>query len=325
MRSRATCAPTALDGGVVADVEVDDLDLAAELGRPASRVRRWLPGRPDQHEVGAGLREPEGDGLAEAATGAGDDGAPAVQVERRATARPPSGGHRSSSATGRQVGVGVVLAGHRPDEGVGAGAGAGVDGPRRRDDGLAVAHDEVAGGAGLAHEVEDPVVLVEVDVQVDLGAAVVQVRREGVPHRAVGDHGDAELEHRRLQLLAPRRSGRGCARWRPRRAERDRLDLGVAEQRRGVRRVRGRGDEVEGGVGAGEGDLAAAADEQAVEVVELELLAVDQDVPGLPDVDDAELAALQVGLGAEDLGPGRQLELAVPGTAPPTTSRSSCV
>ena len=49
----------------------------------------------------------------------------------------------------------------------------------------------------------------------------------------------------------------------------------------GVRRVRGRGDEVEGGVGAGEGDLAAPADEEAVEVVELELLAVDEDVARL--------------------------------------------
>ena len=77
-------------------------------------------------------------------------------------------------------------------------------------------------------------------------------------------------------------------------AQRDRLDLGVAQRSGGVGGVRRRGDEVEGGVGAGEGDLAAAADVEPVEVLELELLPVDEDVAGLPDVDDAELAALEV-------------------------------
>ena len=186
-------------------------------------------------------------------------------------------------------------------------------------------HDEVAGGAGLAHEVEDPVVLGEVDVAVDLGAAVVQVRREGVPHRAVGDDGDAELQHRGLQLLAP-----GVA-------EEAALVGGAGEPSAtgstslwlssvgGVRRVGRRGDEVEGGLGAGEGDLAPAADEEAVEVVELELLAVDEDVAGAADVDDAELAALEVGLGAEHVVQAGRSSWPVPGTAPPMTSRSSWV
>ena len=192
-----------------------------------------------------------------------------------------------------------------------------MEGPRRRDDGLPVAHHEVAGGARLAQEVEDAAVLGQVDVEVDLGAAVVQVRRQRVPHRAVGEHCDAELQGGRLQLGPP-----GVAEQRPLAGARGGADghpVDVAvDQRRGrVGGARGCGHEVEGGVGAGEGDLAAATDVQPVEVTQLELLPVDEDVTGLPDVDDTELTTLQVRLDAEHLGPRRQLEALVAGDRSP--------
>ena len=72
------------------------------------------------------------------------------------------------------------------------------------------------------------------------------------------------------------------------------------------------GHEVEGGLGAGEDDLAATTDEQAVEVVELELHAVDEHVAGLADVDDPQLAALEVRRRTEHV-PARELELPVTG------------
>ncbi len=84
-----------------------------------------------------------------------------------------------------------------------------------------------------------------------------------------------------------------------------------------VRGTRGGGHEVEGGVGAREGDLAAAADVQPVEVAQLELLAVHEDVPGLADVDDAELATRQVRLDTQHLGPRGQPETFVAGDRSP--------
>jgi hypothetical protein len=171
----------------------------------------------------------------------------------------------------------------------------------------------VSRGAGLAQEVEDAVVLGQVDVQVDLGTTVVQVRRHRVPHRPAGDDGDAELEPGRRQVRAPRVAVEVALAGALRGAERDRLDVGVAQCDGRVRHVGDGRDEVEGRVRAGEGDLAPTTDEQTVEMVQLELLAVDQDVAGLADVDDAELAALQVGVDPEDLGPGGEVELAASG------------
>ena len=230
------CAPDGGDGRVVAHVEVDHLDVAAELADELLGLGLAV-GEADEHQVGARLGEAERDALAETAAGAGDDGEPAGEVERRAALGGQVAAHRSSRETGREVGVLVVLAGHRPDEGVGAGAGAGVDGPRRRDDGLPVGDDQVPRGAGLAEEVEDPVVVGQVDVQVDLGTTVVQVRRHRVPHRAVGDDGDAELQPRRRQVRAPRVAVEVALAGALGGAERDRLDVGVAERDGRVRHV----------------------------------------------------------------------------------------
>src|SRR5687768_17258197 len=82
------------------------------------------------------------------------------------------------------VGVIEVLAAHRPDEAIVARAGTHVDRPRRRHHRLAVGDHDVALRIGLAHEVVDAVVLAEVEVEVNLGAAVVQVRRHRVPDAA---------------------------------------------------------------------------------------------------------------------------------------------
>src|SRR5690606_32390050 len=96
------------------------------------------------------------------------------------------------------VGVVEVLAAHRPDEGVVGRAGPHVDRPRRRDHRLVVAHDDVALRVGLAHEVVDAVVLAEIEVEIDLAAAVVQVRRHRVPDAARLEHGQAQQQLRGL-------------------------------------------------------------------------------------------------------------------------------
>ena len=81
--------------------------------------------------LGAGAGQAEGDRLADAGVGAGDErGA----CRRGGRGRSPQVLHRHHV----HVLVVDVVAGHRPDEGIGRGAGAGVDRPGRRDRALLV-------------------------------------------------------------------------------------------------------------------------------------------------------------------------------------------
>ena len=132
-----------------------DRRVEGELERPRrqalggdqreGRVERRAAGG---DHLGPGAGHAEGDRLADAGVGAGDERDLAVEAEGVA--------HRSASiATMSMSRVVDVVAGHRPDEGVGLGAGAGVDRPGRRDRALLVGEDEVAGLARLAHQVED--------------------------------------------------------------------------------------------------------------------------------------------------------------------------
>src|SRR4030095_9352636 len=93
------------------------------------------------------------------------------------------------------VGVIQVLAAHRPDEAVAASTGAHVNGPGRRDHGFFVLQHQTARLVGLAHEVHHALRalvlrrIFQVEVEIHLGAAVVQMRRHRVPDAA-------RLEHR---------------------------------------------------------------------------------------------------------------------------------
>src|SRR6478672_2863434 len=82
------------------------------------------------------------------------------------------------------VGEGLVFAAHRPTEAVAGGAAAGVDGPRRREHDLAIGHPQRAGFLRLAHHVKDAVGGGNVEITIDLAAAVVGVARHGVPDAA---------------------------------------------------------------------------------------------------------------------------------------------
>ena len=66
-------------------------------------------------------------------------------------------------------------------------------------------HDQVARVLGRAHEVDDALGRVQVEVEVDLGAPRVRVRRQRVPDAAGLDVG-----HAHHQLAAARRPSRGC-------------------------------------------------------------------------------------------------------------------
>src|SRR5690606_4018400 len=209
------------------------------------------------------------------------------------------------------VGVVEVLAAHRPDEGVVGGARAHVDRPRRRDHGLVVGHHDVALRVGLAHEVVDAVVLAQVEVEVDLAAAVVQVRRHGVPDAARLEHGQAQQQLRGLaglghDELVDRALVAGFQRSA---VERHRvLDRQLLRLEARVRRRRG---EVElgrvGGIVRGEGHvLAAHGHVQPVLRPQRVLGAVDGDLAGAAaDVDHAQLAALEEGMALGRLRIGR--------------------
>ena len=59
-----------------------------------------------------------------------------------------------------------------------------MDRPGGADDRLLVAHDDVAGLIALAHEVHHEGILGQVEVEIDLHAAVMGVAGHGVPHGA---------------------------------------------------------------------------------------------------------------------------------------------
>src|SRR4029079_5328835 len=101
------------------------------------------------------------------------------------------------------VGVVEVLAAHRPDEAVAASTGAHVNGPGGRDPGFFVLQHQAARLGGLAHEMHHPLralvlrrVLFEIEVEIDLGATIVHMRRHRVPDAARLEHRQSEQELR---------------------------------------------------------------------------------------------------------------------------------
>ena len=127
-----------------AEIGLDGVELAArsQHGR-AGFIRRRAA---HSNDVRAGPRQGNGDGLPDAGVGAGDQRGAAVKIEEIGHGEPRARVPRSPQRrSGDHVHVLVVLvvAGHRPDERVAAGAGAHVNGPRRRDHGLLVRHDDV--------------------------------------------------------------------------------------------------------------------------------------------------------------------------------------
>ena len=146
--------------------------------------------RPTPITAPPALRDRHRDALADAGIGAGDHDALAGQAEGGKVA------HRRSCDRHRiDVGVVDIVAGHRPDEGVVRGAGAGMDRPARRQHRLLALHHDMPRLVRLAHEVEHPRRLRQVEIEIDLHAPVVDVARHGVPHRARRElrHADHEL------------------------------------------------------------------------------------------------------------------------------------
>ena len=155
--------------------------------RGTARRRRGRPPpvssiaeRPTATMPAPASRQRDGDRLPEAGVGAGDDGRAAREVEWSHRAPHRRCVHRDHVHV-REV---LVVAAHRPDEGVVAGADAGMDRPARGQDRLLVRDHEVLRLVGLAHEMDHPRVGGEVEIDVDLRAAVVHVGRHGVPHAA---------------------------------------------------------------------------------------------------------------------------------------------
>ena len=126
--------------------------------------------------------ERDGDRLAQAGIGAGDECALARQIEEGRHALCP---HRSSDMATMSMSVIVlVVAAHRPDEGIVAGADAGMDRPAGRQDRLLVRHDQVRVSFGSPMRCTTRASSSEIEIEVGLRAAVVRVARHGVPHAA---------------------------------------------------------------------------------------------------------------------------------------------
>jgi hypothetical protein len=88
-----------------------------------------------------------------------------------------AGAHEDASGAGKAVGVVVADA-------VRVGAGAHMHRPGRRDDDGLVAQYQMAQGVRLSHVMEDPFVLGQVEVQIDLRSALMNMGRHRVPHAA---------------------------------------------------------------------------------------------------------------------------------------------
>ena len=162
----------------------------------------------------------------------------------------------------------------------------------------------MAGIVGLAHEVEDDLVLRHFKVEVHLHAALVGVGRHGVPHAAGREdrhaHGElAGLQHVGMDELVDHALVAGL-----RRAAGLLGRVGDADQPVLVAAMGRGGHHVElGGLGrmvAGEQHLLGpAGDVQAVLVAQLVHLAVHGDGAGAAHVEHAALPALQEVAGAE--------------------------
>jgi len=162
----------------------------------------------------------------------------------------------------------------------------------------------VLGGVGGAHEVNDAVGGVYVEVEVDLAAAHVGVRRHGVPVAAGGEEGEAHDELAALDAVGEDGLVDGALVAGFERAEFEAFEVGEFDHRGGVGGVGEVAEQVKGGgvggVGAGEDDgFGAAAGVENVHLGEVVGLAVDGDGAGAAGVEDAQFAALEEGFGAE--------------------------
>ena len=149
----------------------------------------------DRGDVGAGLGQRERDALAEAGVGAGDERDLAGRGRKDGSSRLL----QLADVEHVHVGVVQVLAAHRPDEGVVRGARAHVDRPRRATSPLPRWRStmwRVASGSPMKWKTRSS--SPQAEVEIDLAAAVVEVRRHGVPDAAGLQHGQAQQQLRRL-------------------------------------------------------------------------------------------------------------------------------
>src|SRR5690606_17679003 len=174
---------------------------------------------------------------------------------------------------GVHVVEGLVLPGHRPDEGVGGCSHSGVHGPARGDHGLLIGDGHVPGLVGTTEEVDDARLLGEVEVEVALGTTIMRVRGHGVPHRAGMESGHAHddlagLHAALMDVLVQRAAVRG-----QRIAELANVPLPRGDERGRMRGMGGRGEDIEARVGRHPGGErhrgGAAPDVQAGPVGEL--------------------------------------------------------
>jgi hypothetical protein len=80
----------------------------------------------------------------------------------------------------------LVLTTHRPDKAIGACAHTTVNGPRGREDDILLLEDQMTCLIGFAIEMDDTSVLWQIEIAIDLCAAIMGVGRIGIPYRTFG-------------------------------------------------------------------------------------------------------------------------------------------
>ncbi|MPM41142.1 hypothetical protein SDC9_87792 [bioreactor metagenome] len=200
----------------------------------------------------------------------------------------------------------LVLAGHRPDEAVGLSADTGVDRPARRDDGLIVGDDQVAGLVRVTHQVHHASIVGNVEIQIALGAAIVGVGGHGVPHAAGVQLGQAHDDLARLDAVLVDIAVQGAAIGVLLIAQLADVTLTRQHRRGRIAGVRRRTEEVEERLLVmlgGEADVAdTASDVQAAALGQFVPVAVGGDHAGATNDEHAHFAALQEVVGPHFLG-----------------------
>src|ERR1700739_280960 len=100
-----------------------------------------------------------------------------------------------SHGDGLDIGIVDIVARHGPDEGIIGRAGARMDRPGRREHRLLVLHYDMARLLRLSHQMEDPGLVREVEIEIGLHTPVMHMAGHGVPDRAWRElrHSDDQL------------------------------------------------------------------------------------------------------------------------------------
>src|SRR6185312_14866881 len=213
---------------------------------------------------------------------------------------------------GIHVRIGIVLAGHAPDECIVAGTAPGVHGPWRRNNGLPVRYEQMARLLWLTHDVKNTLAFRNIEIKIGLHPTGMSMRRHRIPDAARLEYGEPHYELTALNAVGMDIFIDGARIGSLRRTGLHGHRLFLWEELYWIFRMRGRGQAIKTGrtrrVVAFKNDLPNALTRiQTFQPPDGVRLIVRIDLPVTADIDDADLPALQKEIGPQ-LGMGFQPE-----------------